>query len=162
MGWSHAPTGPCQEQGEAPVPTGSSHHRGTYWNKRVTQPTPRGISCKREEKSWIWLLCRAPQAPAARAPHSPHSPAWLKHLEAPVAQCNLPGRQRLPHAHLHALESWGAGRHGGTGLHVRGRTGASAPREPGSHREKGQGCQSGDVTALEGWDTEHRDRDRSS
>lgn len=101
------------EQEEAPVPTKSSHHHSTYWNKRVTQPTPRGISCKREEKSWIWLLCQAPQAPPARAPHSPHSPAWLQHLEAPVAQRDLARRQRLPRAHLHGLESWGAGRHGG-------------------------------------------------
>lgn len=142
------------EQEEAPVPTKSSHHHSTYWNKRVTQPTPRGISCKREEKSWIWLLCQAPQAPPARAPHSPHSPAWLQHLEAPVAQRDLARRQRLPRAHLHGLESWGAGRHGGTGLQGWGRTGtgASAPRKPGLHREKGQGCQSVDATALEGGD----------
>lgn len=48
---------------------------------------------------------------------------------------------------------------GGTGLQGWGRTGtaASAPREPGSHREKGQGWQSGDGTALEGRDTEPQD-----
>lgn len=126
------------EQDEAPEPTRRSHHRGTYWNRRVTQPTPRGISCKRKEKSWIWLLCQAPQAPA-RGPHPPHSPARLKHLDAPVAQRDLAGRQRLPCTHLHALESRGAGRHGGTGLQVWGRTGtgASAPREPGSRSKKG-------------------------
>lgn len=119
------------EQEESP--TRPRHHHGTYWSKRVTRPSPRGISCGRKEESWIWLLCPAPEAPA----RGPHSPAWLEHLEAPVAQHDLAGRQRLPGAHLHALESWGAGKHGGTGLQGWGRTGtgASAPREPGSQRK---------------------------
>lgn len=109
------------------MPTRCKQRHDTYWNKRVKQPTQRGISWEREKKGWIRqgrgsgsvarhgrLPCRARGMAATSAqPH--HSPARLGHLEAAVAQHDLAGRQRLPCTHLHCPESGGAERHGGHG-----------------------------------------------
>lgn len=102
------------------MPTRPGHHGGTYWNKRGTQPAPRGISCRRKEESWAWLLCQAPQAPAgvhSVPTHLPGSSTW----RLPLLSTTSRGGRGCP-----TLTStpWKVGvleDMGGTGLQVWGR-----------------------------------------